>query len=660
MKHRVLVGFAALAVPACGFAQSSPDTIADEVVVTATRFPAENRDLPIGVSVITAQEISRNTSQTLPQLLSQRAGIQIRDASGSPDQQVDMRGFGITGDQNTLVLLDGQRLSENELTSARWSTVPLDSIERIEIQRGSGAVLYGGGATGGVINIVTKAPKSGTLSGQASALGGSYSTVRVDAGGGGGGENVAANAYASYYGSDNYRENNRVSQGNATAELRWFDATSSLSLRAFGAEQNLDLPGALTAEQIARNPRAASTPNDSSTLRGWGTILSGRQRIGDGELALDATYRNRDANASILFFGNTFNTQTDVDVWTLSPRGRLPYELFGIEHTLVAGWDASWWYYNQNRDFGPARLKADQTDWALYAQQTSQITPTTLFSYGGRVQTVSRFAQDEASIAPYATGSATGNPVAWEFALRQGLVTGLAAFGKYGRSFRVPNVDELFNQFGGPNFDPVVNNLAIQTSRGGEIGLEYATPQYALRTTFYEMRINNEIYFNPVTFSNVNLPPTERYGVEVQGSWSPTENLDLSLNYTYAVAEFRSGEAGGIALSGKSVPLVAKNKANAQLLWRFLPSARFYATVSYVGDQFFDGDATNTFGQKIPAYTLANLKGEYDIDGWTLAAGINNLFDEKYFNYGLVVGPTYVAYPQAGITFFASARYAFR
>jgi outer membrane receptor protein involved in Fe transport len=148
--------------------------------------------------------------------------------------------------------------------------------------------------------------------------------------------------------------------------------------------------------------------------------------------------------------------------------------------------------------------------------------------------------------------------------------------------------------------------------------------------------------------------------VEVQGSWSPTDNLDLSVNYTYAVAEFRSGEAGGVALSGKSVPLVAKNKANAQALWRFLPAARFFATVSYVGDQFFDGDATNTFGQKIPAYTLANLKAEYDIDDWTLAAGINNLFNEKYFNYGLVVGPTYVAYPQAGITFFASARYAFR
>ena len=68
-----------------------------------------------------------------------------------------MRGFGIFGDQNTLVLLDGQRISENEQASVNWSAIPLSAIERIEIMRGSGAVLYGGGATGGTINIITKA-----------------------------------------------------------------------------------------------------------------------------------------------------------------------------------------------------------------------------------------------------------------------------------------------------------------------------------------------------------------------------------------------------------------------------------------------------------------------------------------------------------------------
>jgi hypothetical protein len=39
---------------------------------------------------------------------------------------------------------------------------------------------------------------------------------------------------------------------------------------------------------------------------------------------------------------------------------------------------------------------------------------------------------------------------------------------------------------------------------------------------------------------------------------------------------------------------------------------------------------------------------------------VNNLLNEKYFNYGLVVGQTYIGYPQAAITFFASARYVYR
>ena len=75
--------------------------------------------------------------------------MHTRNLDGSPDPQIDMRGFGISGNQNTLVLLDGQRMNENELVGIRWSTVPLDSIERIEVLRNAGAVTYGGGATVG-------------------------------------------------------------------------------------------------------------------------------------------------------------------------------------------------------------------------------------------------------------------------------------------------------------------------------------------------------------------------------------------------------------------------------------------------------------------------------------------------------------------------------
>src|SRR6185295_8271289 len=58
---------------------------------------------------------------------------------------------------NTLVLVNGRRLNDIDIAGVDFSAIPRESIERIEITRGnSGAVLYGDGAVGGVINIVTK------------------------------------------------------------------------------------------------------------------------------------------------------------------------------------------------------------------------------------------------------------------------------------------------------------------------------------------------------------------------------------------------------------------------------------------------------------------------------------------------------------------------
>src|SRR5438270_796521 len=128
----------------------------ETVVITATRFADARRDLPIGVTVITADDIRKSASSNLPDILAQFGLLQIRNLAGTQNQQIDLRGFGITGDQNTLILIDGLRITENELESAQLSAIPLESIERIEIVRGGGAVLYGGGATGGTINIITR------------------------------------------------------------------------------------------------------------------------------------------------------------------------------------------------------------------------------------------------------------------------------------------------------------------------------------------------------------------------------------------------------------------------------------------------------------------------------------------------------------------------
>lgn len=163
-----------LAVPVCSWADDPPKKSLKEVIITATRFEQDPKELSIGVSVISAEQIKNSAALTLPELLQQFAGVHSRNLDGGPDQQIDLRGFGITGNQNTLVLLDGQRINENELVGIRWSTIPLDSIERIEILRSSGAVTYGSGATGGVINIVTRAADPDRISGNAGFSYGSY------------------------------------------------------------------------------------------------------------------------------------------------------------------------------------------------------------------------------------------------------------------------------------------------------------------------------------------------------------------------------------------------------------------------------------------------------------------------------------------------------
>src|SRR5438477_7057672 len=191
----------------------------ETVVITATRFADARRDLPIGVTVITADDIRKSASSNLPDILAQFGLLQIRNLAGTQNQQIDLRGFGITGDQNTLILIDGLRITENELESAQLSAIPLESIERIEIVRGGGAVLYGGGATGGTINIITRRSPAGETRGNAVARAGGFGTEEVRGGFSRQGEVFGGGVAASYEDTHGYRSNSRYRQRSGFGHL---------------------------------------------------------------------------------------------------------------------------------------------------------------------------------------------------------------------------------------------------------------------------------------------------------------------------------------------------------------------------------------------------------------------------------------------------------
>lgn len=644
----------------------SPEEAA--VVVTATRFPENRLEAPIGMSVITAEQIAESTAKTLPELLEREAGIVTRDNTGSPDRQIDMRGFGITGDQNTLVLLDGQRLNENELVSVAWSAIPIESVERIEIMRGSGSVLYGSGATGGTVNIITKAPRKTVSSVSGGASAGSYGTQEFRGGFVFAGEEFALTLNANDYASDNYRVNNRNEQRNLEGELRRFGPTGYVTFKFGLDQQKLRLPGARTAEQLESDPKGTSTPGDFSDRDGARGALALSQDLGFGELAVELGLRDG-TRTSLLKNYSTFPvpdvyTETRRRVWSLTPRLRIPYEGLGNRHSLVLGIDADDWDYDSRKAASAdavgnpdSHVLATQKNAAIYAQLNSAMGENTKLTLGARQQHVTTTANDAVSPQPYASGSKTSTPRAWEVALRQKLAQDTAAYARVGRSFRIATIDEVYNQFGGPVFDPIVNLLEPQTSRDREIGLEYRVRSLRIRGSVFLMDLENEIYFFFPTFSNINLPPTQRKGIEVELTGRATSALSFFGNASATQARFVDGSVGGVDVSGNTIPLVPRNAANAGSSWQLSANTRLSGTIRFVGRQYYDNDQTNTFPSLMPSYTTVDLKVSHLAEGSVrLSATLNNILDRHYYSYAIrnSAGDSFNAYPQAGRTFLLS------
>ena len=649
----VLSSSAAIVAP--GYAQlRAPATVGEEVVVTATRFKASPRETPIGVSVINAEQIRASTAASVPELLMQFPGIHVRDNSGSPNQQVDLRGFGIFGDQNTLVLLDGQRISENEQTTVNWAAIPLSAIDRIEIMRGSGAVLYGAGATGGTINIITKTPAQDRKSAFLGAGVATYNTSDVRAGFNIAGDSVGLIVNGSHLATDNYRANNQLRQQDAQADLRYSGARGTLYAKFGADDQRLQLPGSLTQAQIAFNPRLAATPGDFSHISGGHGNLGGELKLGDALLALNAGYRGKQAN-SAFFVATPFrnNISSQVTVASVTPRARIPFTLGGVRNTLVTGIDWDTWNFDQTASAFFSHSVATQRDTAWYLQDTIALGDFTVVSVGGRMQ---RTSYNVGEIIAGAAATRQRDLRAYEIAARHQLSDAWSVYGKFGTSFRLPNINDNFNLFTG-----AIALLEPQTSHDREIGAELKLGRAAYRLALYSIDTNNEIHLDPIAFNNVNLPPTKRYGAELEGKWSFSPALNVFANYTYTVAKFRSGSFGGIDVADKDVPLVPHAMANLGVSWEFLPRTRVNAVANYVGQQRFDSDETNTFNVKMPSYTLVDLKLMHEYRGWSFTTGVKNLFNEKYFTYGVFTGfPTYNAYPAAERSVFVSAQYEFR
>ena len=625
-------------------------------------------------TVITAEDIERSPAQTLQDLLSTQPGVQVQNLYGGvngTNATVDLRGFGAAATPNTLVLVNGRRLNDLDLAGVDFGAIPRSSIERIEVTRGnSGAVLYGDGAVGGVINIVTRNGFNEKPGSRAELGIGSFRQAEASASTS---QRIGEGAFSIHAGSidsDGYRVNNELRQRSVVGEMRRSIADGEVYINVSADTQHLGLPGArlvtLSSSEVDADRRGSSTPFDFADKQGANVALGGSRMVADGvELVVDGGVRRKlQQSAFFSSFGAAFNTYTEtvLTTFSLTPRANVDHRLAGLQGKAIAGIDLQRSIYDSDRmvndgDAPAHRYALGQTSVAGYVQETLAIRPDTDVSLGFRLQNASVTAEDRFDASAPSTGSTVqGRPFdrsetnhAYHLGIEHRLDASTALFGRAGRSFRMPNVDERVGA--APFGVPVDFALRTQTSRDAELGVRRRWGGFGLQLSAYAMELRDELHFDPTTFVNRNLDPTRRRGVEGSASWRVNDTLRLRSALTFTDARFSEGQ-----WRGNEVPLVSRVTGSAGLSWDIAGKlATLDAGVRRVGERRFDNDQAN-FQPTIPGHTLVDLRlaGRIEWAHWSLA--VNNLLDAKYFDYGIASSGTfgtYNAYPLPGRTLMA-------
>jgi iron complex outermembrane receptor protein len=157
---------------AAELAELELETLMDLEVTSVSRKTESIREAAAAIYVITKEDIAHSPATSLPELLRQVPGLQVSQIDGN-SWAVSARGFNGLFANKLLVMIDGRSVYTPIFSGVFWDSkdMLLEDIERIEVIRGPGAVMWGANAVNGIINIITKSAHE-TKSGLVTALGG--------------------------------------------------------------------------------------------------------------------------------------------------------------------------------------------------------------------------------------------------------------------------------------------------------------------------------------------------------------------------------------------------------------------------------------------------------------------------------------------------------
>jgi iron complex outermembrane receptor protein len=638
--------------PATDSSPRESETVLDDVVVTATRYAEAVESVPANVTVISDKDIASSTARDVPGVLESEVGLHVYDITGNGRSfRVDRSGFGETAALNTLVLVDGRRLNNPDLSGADWQLIPLDRIARIEVVRGSrGSVLYGDNATDSVINIITKQGGDRLRFGVEGA-GGSYNTQNPSAYVSGSYNDLSYALSGRYYKTNGYRDNSDSKQGDLGLNLDYvFSDAASIGLSAGYHEDDTGLPGALRQSDSAAgvDRRGSTNPFDFADTQDYYVQLSPEIYFREKSyFKVPLSYRKRDQDFFASFVGGEFRGDTKIDYATASPQVVVQEPIGGFDNTLTLGFD---YYYadediqNESLFFGfldVGSFELEKKNSGIYIHDEFYPIDSLALSAGYRWDKVD---YEFSPVEPGTEDSADYEEGVFTGGLSYRFLDDSYLYFSFSQGFRYPALDEIFSFFS----NTINVDLGPQTSDDYEIGVRHHfTDEIYANFNLFRLETKDEIFFNPVTFANENLDAkTRRDGIEISAGYD-SSIIGVSGTYTYRETEIRGGD-----LSGNQVPNVPRHQASLDLLWRPLEGLSLVLNGIYVGSRYLESDYENAF-EKQDAYKVFNIKVKYNWQGYTAFLDLNNVFNEQYSAYGVLstfpVEPAFYPSPERNL-----------
>lgn len=619
-----------------------------------------------------------------------QAPVPVETDGSNASLSVGIRGLKSRFTSTSTVLLDGVPLSQAPYGQPQLSMAPvaLNNLAAIDVVKGGASVRYGPQNVGGVINFVTKPiPEQQetelSLRTEGISSGGRNNLRQVTSLTTGGYLTDSTGLQLSYSGShgEGFREHSDESIDDLMLKAEhWLDDRQLLSGHLHYFNADADIPGGLSPEQYYADPFQSRYP--ANQFNGWrkeAALKYSNTLDNDRQLEIQTFYTN-----TYREYGLQFNPdiRTRYDEW---PR---EYKVFGIEprYSQLFRLDGSEHEISVGYRFVHEEAELKRLRWNNFADARNPKTVTP------QVRNV-----DEASTRAHAlylddritVGNWTITPgirfehveVERDSIIRRDSPKGFVneeSFTEWlpsiNASYALTPAWTLFSSFN-TSFGTVQhlqlsdiadNELEPEIAHTLELGARYDHGGLKAEATLFNIDFSNKIEFDDDLAYALNRGKTRHYGIELSTEYQfANSGLSVYGNYAFTQAEFRSG-----TFKGNELPYYSNHIANLGLNYDLQPwvfNLNGYAQSGQYTDNANTEDLTVSSGglysSRTPGFAYWNMSLSRDIQmgtsDATLTAGINNLFDQRYYSLsgvnpysaGIQAGQPRSAYLEAKVRF---------